>query len=348
MFDHKHYVPIVKAKAGEYWALKHLGGSAKEHTTPLLEVLPNAKRLPPIQASITSEAVADCWGKENRLFIDTVYLGTQTTGEAASLTHYFTALRNAGVQAVPVTSVGRSQSFQQAVERIVAADGRGAAFRLGVDDFVDPETLRESLGALLSLLKLRPGRVDLIIDYEARANEAEMIQLSRLHLQDLPQITNWRTLTIAAGSFPPSLIDLTQHTWHQVPRSEWRAWIATLTRRTPPARFPAFGDYGVRDPGAPSPFGTPSANLRYASDGYWLVQRGRLVKKGGAADMPAMCRSLMDRAEWRTEPFSAGDHDISRIATSRDSTGNATQWVSWCMSHHFESVVDQILNHPEL
>lgn len=49
-----------------------------------------------------------------------------------------------------------------------------------------------------------------------------------------------------------------------------------------------------------------------------------------------------------TEPFSAGDHDISRIATSRDSTGNATQWVSWCMSHHFESVVDQILNHPEL
>jgi hypothetical protein len=345
VFDHKHYVPIIKSKSGELWTLSQLGDTAKRHTTPLLEVLAHKKLTLPVHAGRVCESVATGWGVNDRLFIDTVYLGTQS---ATTFDHFFAAARRLGVQGIPVTSVGRSQPFQHAVQRTATTDGRGVAIRLGVRDFVDPDTLRASLSALLGLLGLRPPKVDIIIDYGQRTDEAELIQLSRLHLQDLPQITHWRSLTIAAGSFPSSLMAFAQNQWHQIPRSEWRAWIATLTRRTPPPRLPAFGDYGIRDPGAPADFGTPSANLRYASDDYWIVRRGRLVKNAGASEMPGMCRSLLERPEWCLPPFSAGDHEIARIAASQDSTGNATQWVQWCMSHHFEFVVDQILNHREL
>ena len=37
-FDHKHYVPIMKTKAGEQWALSTLSSAAGQGITPLLEV----------------------------------------------------------------------------------------------------------------------------------------------------------------------------------------------------------------------------------------------------------------------------------------------------------------------
>ena len=348
MFDHKHYVPIIKSKAGELWALRHLSESARKVTTPLLEILDHNSHAIPVHAANLFETLVGAWGTESPLFVDTHYLGIETQPEARAFSDCFAAARRQGVKAIPVTSLGRSQAYQQAVLQVIQADQRGVAIRLEVPDFVDPDTLIDALSRLLSLFGVRPRQVDIIIDYGARIQESEIVQLTRFHLGDLPQITHWRTLTVAAGSFPASLIDLTQNNWHQVLRNEWRAWITTLTRKKPLERFPAFGDYGVRDPAAPAAFGRPSANLRYCSNDYWIVRRGRLVRDDGAADMPGICRSLMTRPEWCTEPFSAGDAQIARIAASQDSTGNAGQWVSWCMNHHFEFVADQIQNHPDL
>ena len=40
MFDHRHYVPILKGKMGEYTALAELRDEQKDSLTPLIEVPP--------------------------------------------------------------------------------------------------------------------------------------------------------------------------------------------------------------------------------------------------------------------------------------------------------------------
>ena len=40
-FDHLHYVPIVRAKAGEFWALSHLKSGTKSLITPVFELVPH-------------------------------------------------------------------------------------------------------------------------------------------------------------------------------------------------------------------------------------------------------------------------------------------------------------------
>jgi hypothetical protein len=40
MFDHKHYVPILKGRKGEYGALETLSPAVKNALTPLIEIPP--------------------------------------------------------------------------------------------------------------------------------------------------------------------------------------------------------------------------------------------------------------------------------------------------------------------
>src|SRR5215472_6309327 len=40
MFDHKHYVPILKGRQGEYGALETLRRAYKDRLTPLIEIPP--------------------------------------------------------------------------------------------------------------------------------------------------------------------------------------------------------------------------------------------------------------------------------------------------------------------
>ena len=53
MFDHKHYVPILGGKAGEYRALRELTPAIKSNLTPLVEV-------PPVQWDFENDRAAGC------------------------------------------------------------------------------------------------------------------------------------------------------------------------------------------------------------------------------------------------------------------------------------------------
>lgn len=344
-FGHEHYVPVMKSKAGEIWALGNISPAAKSVVTPLVEVLGHKTRGLEDHARGLAHDLARAWGTTDPLFVDPCHLGAQAGAGAEAI---FGALRAAGCPAIPVTSLGRSPAYQQATQRAVAADKRGVMVRLEARDFVDLARLEAALRSLGTVLSARPPEIDILIDYGVRSQSAEIVQFARLHMPGVPNLHQWRTVTIAAGSFPASLLNYSQDQWHPLPREEWAAWVTVQTTNPPLPRRPAYSDYGVRDPSAPAPFGTPSANLRYTSTQVYLARRGTLVKNGGAQQMPAMCRSLIGRPEFCGSQFSAGDREIARIAASSDSSGNAQQWIQWCMSHHIEFVADQIRNHHGL
>lgn len=166
-------------------------------------------------------------------------------------------------------------------------------------------------------------------------------------LPRIPRLTDWKTLTAAAGFFPRSLIDYAQGAWHSLPRTDWTTWETPviggeLTRR------PAFGDYTVRDSGAPASFGDPVVNVRYTAARQWLVRVGGKHKAGAAPQIKGICRDLIDRPEYSGQAFSAGDGEIYTTAQPATPHGGPTQWIQWAVSHHLVFVTQQIQSHPGL
>src|SRR5690242_13646584 len=143
MFDHRHYVPVLKAKKGELVGLERLDPAVGQAMTPLLEVPPipwdfvadgPAKtidaHLPPVSNQIQRH-----WGTR-AFFLDTLYLDDNDrladgrTPAAAVLEE----CRVAALSAIPVTGVGRGATHHADVAAAVALDGRGAAIRVVAED----------------------------------------------------------------------------------------------------------------------------------------------------------------------------------------------------------------------
>jgi Beta protein len=351
MFDSRHYVPIIKSKAGELWALGNIRADSLEITTPLLEILPPRLRKRGPQVEIAKHVDTICkdirgvWDIRYPIFLDTLPLDQDA---ARGLDRFFKMARKQSLRGIPVTSIARSPEYQTVLQQVVATDKEGCMVRLSVKDFRDKTILQKALDQLLAFTGVKSDQVDILLDYGFRSEGSEVLQFLRLHIPQLPYLEEWRTLSVASGSFPKSLLHVTERDkWRELPREEWEAWVMALTSTQPLPRRPAYSDYGIRDPGSPAERGSPSANLRYTCDNYYLVQRGaQVIREHGARQMPEMCRSLVQRKEFSGADFSAGDAEIAELATKADSLhtspGNPQQWTQWGMSHHFEFVASQI------
>lgn len=352
MFTHKHYVPILKAKGGEFWALGRLHNQSHQSLTPLIELLPPRKskktgKTPELSKHIeqTCKDFRGIWNSTDRVFVDAIHLRDEYASTA--LGRFCVKARPQSLNTVPVTSIGRPRDYQTAVKKIVSQDKRGFLVRLGVKDFRDRAILGTALNNLLAFIGAEPQDVDILLDYSARQEASEMLQLMRLHIPQLPRLKEWRTLTAASGSMPKSLKYIADAAWHSLPREEWRSWIA-ITKTPDLERIPAYSDYVTRDPSVPSEGGIPSPNLRYTANKDYLVCVEE-HRKNAAERMAEICRSLVTRQEFCGEDFSDGDREIAavaKLATNSDllhtSAGGPQQWTEWCLSHHFEFVVKQL------
>ena len=128
--------------------------------------------------------------------------------------------------------------------------------------------------------------------------------------------------------------------WHKVPRHEWTAWTSLTNNPQGLKRVPNFGDYGVRDTGAPASFGFPYPAIRYTTEfGFMFRRHNVFFKDGGAIGVHPICASLLKQPEFRGAGFSYGDESMTNAAPQKGPTGNPTSWTQWGMSHHFATVV---------
>jgi len=358
-FGSKHHVFIAKLKRGELWALNHLDPAQKGMITPLFEMWPPAiprklKDVPgkppkaaPIQKSLQKHSedlmtgVRDDWGALP-FFLDTRYVPTGGIPSHTSAAVIFQAARAAGLNAIPVTSLRFSPAYQAQIATIAAQDGRGIMVRLHLQDFAEPALLAEYLNAIQRVVGLKRNQIDILIDLEHRAERVLVAQLGNINLGILPFIDDWRTVTLAAGCFPPSITTWSTGQWLSVERSEWLGWNDIRTMRSIGGfRLASHGDYGVRCGGEPRFVpNTPAPNLRYTAPNTVLVRKG--LKKDG--HMKSICASLIKRSEFSGVGFSEGDRQISLKAAMPGSSNNgqAEQWIQWCTNHHLALTVSQI------
>lgn len=352
MFGHKHYVPILKGKRGDVWALRHLKNASRALITPLIEpVPPNPKQTEEGQMQKLIKQLCQGWPAA-RFFVDLLWreLAPAVAGQHV-VEYFFDLARQNNLEAIPVTATGRNPAYQQSIRHVVQTDNRGLAIRLGLEDFEVPGQVQQALNTLLGIMRLARNQVDLIVDLRSvfTVPQPTIAQVSISEINQLPNIADWRTLIVAAGSFPPNLSHLPQQAWSHIPRKEWISWRAVIGGNNPPARLPSYGDYTVGDPELPYSGPAPyAANLRYSVDTDFFVWRGYPCRSHplGNGQMHLICQDLIGRQQYAGAQFSQGDAEIHQRATNLGSPGGPTEWRQWATNHYLELVGNQISNLP--
>jgi hypothetical protein len=348
MFNHKHYVPVLKGKRAEFPALDSL--KSKVNITPLFEAVPSGgpEEIPRRMSAI--------WPNESPYFIDFYFLDDpDDTAEPEPGTYpllrCFAQVAEKGQTAIPITGLSRSQSYQNAARQVTSEQGNGLGVRLQPDDFEDADLLEGSLDAIKGLFELDSDAIDLFLDVGSvfGSSAATVAQMHRANIGLIPDLQSWRTLTVVSSAFPLSLAPLTRNQWNPASRNDWRGWRLVVTGPRRLDRLPAFGDYVIAHPQLP-PEGraTILAQLRYAIADSWLIWKGENVftSQRGFNQFLDLCEDLIERDEFRGANFSQGDAEIYEKATTGGSPGNAESWRRIGTNHHLETVLDQIANLP--
>ncbi len=356
MFDHRHYVPVLRWKQAERLALRELDARTRAGMTPLIEVNPRALAAEETAAPavvdkrcsrVAAEILGD-WG-DGRVFLDLglVGPGVRAAGDAHPLTKIFQEGRTLFPSSVPVTGLGRDAAYQDAVRYVVAADGLGLCLRLKAGELERPG-LPAEIDRLLAGFALDYEEVDMLVDYGVVGDTPPDLAAA---CDSLPSLRRWRTFTVASGAFPENLTGMRVGE-HVLPRRDWRAWRDQVTVRPPLPRLPAYGDYTIQHPVFREPgFGLNfSASIRYSAEEDWVVMRGEGVRNDdgpGYSQWPANATLLCERPEYRGESFSAGDRYIKEMSEEVEKngsgrTGSAGTWLQAAFNHHLTLTVRQI------
>lgn len=362
--DEKHYVPILKAKRGEFQALQKMQRAVKLCFTPLLEIPPvpwdyaREGPLKTIDGHLASfpPAIQKAWGTRRVFFVDAFMLegAGRTARKVQPLAHLFDKCRQLGLLPVPVTGFDRTRNYQRAVHDVIARDHRGCCLRITTADLDAGAFPQARMASLLRRMGLGPEEVDLLVDFgfiqDAQLGGFKLVVPTWLGA--VPDVLDWRSLILAACGFPPNLGALAQNAVSTIARTEWRLWDHVVKGKAALSRVPTFSDYAVAHPelSAFDPrFMIMIPNIRYTRADEWLVARGVNPKKVRASQQyQGLCQTLLRTRQCQAARFSWGDRYLRECARGQGGPGNATTWRTVGTSHHLAFVVNQIANHPGL
>lgn len=365
MFNHKHYVPILKWKRGERFALAQLTDTQKRLIIPLFEIPPipydhqqsRFKKTLDEYLNSFGNDMLDCLTPSKHIFIDahTIHddgrLGSSSTlnNGLPPLEYVISEAQQAGFIAIPVTSLRRYPEYHNAVDNCIQTYGNGVALRLFPSDLEDYPTLIQSLEHWLNGTNSEKNKIDIIIDFKEidPHNPGSVLNDIFSTLARFPYMNEWRTLTLLSTSMTENLSSIQTGTNSQIPRVEWNIYTQILNSNL--TRFPAYGDYTI---GHPEWFDfdpvtmNPGANLKYTVDNYFLIFRGHGTRNRGLAQMQGLCQAAIQHHDYCGPQFSFGDEYIMGCANGTLSTGNPETWVRVNVNHHLAFILNSLATIP--
>ena len=353
MFEYNHYIPILKAKNGEFGALSELPIEIKNRISPLIDVFNTESSSKPLEFRLEKIAnqVKMSWGTNRPIFIDLfgIALDERISNGLHPLSFIFDHLKNLNVKAIPTTGFDRDEAYKEALKKIVNKDNQGVCIRLLKDDMESMDELQYNLESLLSDLHISFENAHLLLDFRfLKIDEiGKSVDMAIDMFRNLPNIKEWHTLTIAASGFPGSLAEIGTNTSGRLPRTELQLWNALIARRREIKRPPSFADYGVQHPDLLElDWGIIPlvSNIRYTVTSEWLIVRGGSNKKYGWQQSHQLSRKLIAMPEYYGESFCWGDNYIADCAHKAVGPGNMTTWRKVGTNHHLTLVSSQIAN----
>jgi len=366
MFGPAHYVPILRCKQAERYALKNLHDDDRARITPLIELTPTifksrrtAKQEPqmldPAQV-LEKEAKKLLETCRNRpFFLDLRHVTAEvarTRGKIHALEYLAELGRDYKLAIVPVTGLLRSDKYQSSVREAHKRDGRGICLRITPSEVLQ-DGFTAAISDLLKSFNIDAKGVHLLLDYEA--GDLDQPDPEAI-LAEIPNLNQWQTFSLASGAFPPDLQGF-QLGSSKIPRKDWQIWKRIVSQNGKrKVRKPTFSDYTIQHGRYKEPVEgcNPSASIRYTLDEEWLIMRGEALR--GRGTNPAEIRP--GREQWNAhaellcentelfygDTFSWGDSFIHERSVNKQNHGSPEIWLRAGINHHMTVVSRQIAN----
>jgi len=359
MFNHHHYVPIVRWKRGEQKALELMDPSVKAGMTPLIEIPPITwdfeKELPKItideHLSGVGQKVNKAWGRNAPIFVDAYQVCIEDDERMQSgqhpLEYIIDDLYSEGLTAIPVTGISRGANYQDAVKNVIQKYNNGYCLRLDDDDL---DNLDPFINWSKSFFGQGLNTIDLLIDFKYidPKYESRMLRLVSGSVATIPNLTEWRTFTICGTSFPKDLSKIPTGTVGAIRRSEWHIYKKIM--QTSLLRYPAFGDYIISNPEyieVNPRLMQMAAGIRYSTKDEFLVFRGysiRNPKYNGWGQALELTKQIVRHKDYSGRYYSYGDEYIYNCSIGEVSTGSPEVWRRVGTNHHLTLVVNELSN----
>ncbi len=354
MFDHRHYVPVLKWKRGERIALRNLPPDVKARLTPLIEIIPkhfeDAKRAKKRIESVIEVKVNEIekdWGVLP-FFLDLHLIedSYKTSAGVHPVIAIHQMLRDRGLNMMPVTGLQRSAEYNEAVASVLEGTEVTVCIRLTTEDLSLPN-VNDRIASLLGSISRTREQVHLVVDYGSTTDATLSLSVPE---QVIDRLDAYSTFTVISGAFPKDLSEFEKNRQYTHVRADWLSWHSqVLAPDTRLKRIPTFGDYTILYPYFMPPLSylpNVSASIRYTSDDYWVIMRGEGLRNEngpGWRQYPAQALLLEGRDEFCGEGFSTGDQYLHQLGQAiGQSMGTPESLIRAGVNHHITFVVKQI------
>ncbi len=179
--------------------------------------------------------------------------------------------------------------------------------------------------------------------------------LARGFVDEIPDPTRWRTLTVSGCAFPQSMAVVDPSSYALVDRIEWLAWREELyddradVARLP--RLPTFSDCAIQHPLGVEGFDprimSASASTRVATGDQWLLIKGVSTDSvAPSIQFPGLATQLvyghLQRAHWKGETHCTGCAGMKLCADGGPKVGTPEAWRRLGTIHHLTCAAEQI------
>lgn len=359
LVDNSTYVPILRRRTAEASAVINVLNEDMGNIIPLFElcehILPAKtaakvlKRDPYEYLYEVLTELATCCGYRQFFiefgYVESFFSNNPTRKHVIDVFYDLVEFQCADVSPIPVLGIGRSPEYLAAIARTVTRFGQEVCLRLTQADLRKP-TFRLEIRMLLAKLDLTPAQVHLLVDLkETRDSNPTYAEVC----SRLPDLTEWKSLIIAGGSFPKDLSGPTfpKFSETELPRVEWQRWEDALYD-SKIARTPSFSDYAIQFPKRPEPLNfapRTSASIRYTAERHFLVLRGQWLNDPSGAGYDqywGLANALLQRQEYSGDDFSFADESIGRIGRQTIETGSIVSWLQIGLNRHLTLTARQV------
>jgi len=349
------YVPCLRWKQGEYQAVVRSTDEVLDFIVPLIEVADLGydfeKRAAPRSIdehlAPVAKRIHDKLGRR-RCFLDMKHIAPRERMKDGRhpATHVLDGLRDAAVPAIPTFGLRQEAALFDALRAAARKDGHGVCLRIRLEEVADGQFVQR-LKELRSRLGNSTPECDFILDLEAPnfIPVDGFVRLLETLVARLPDLAEWRTLTMMGTSFPATAAEVPRDI-SAVSRQEWIVYKRLVERLGERGlRPPSFGDYGIAHPALllqDPRIVKPNATVRYTIDDAWLIAKGKNVRDYKFDQFRDLCRLVVASGRFENAAYSLGDKYIEDCASGSGSTGNLTTWRWVGTNHHLARVVRDI------
>jgi len=342
------YVPILKWKQGEQFALMNLSEDVKSKLTPLISLVNLSTSPDELTAQINR-----FWGNNEPFYLG--FSPNLYSKFSSLIAPYFAKIIKHAIsldlKIIPVISNLNDNAFY----RIIAAQkhnfSHGYLLRLLN---VDTESINQVTNYIMNSCNISDSKPSILLDFYMVDAKISPISYSDIicSLYKKLRIDQFDKIIFAASSFPVTLSGLENNSITRLSRHEWLIYKNIRSK----IKDIAFGDYCVDDPldlnlsqGA-----TIIPTIRYTKDDYWYIIRGKHdpTRPRDFSQYHKLCRALIKRKDiYCGEEFSWGDEKINECANKTCSGskgcnhGNLPEWVKRNTNHHLTYVANQYYNY---